>query len=95
MIGCMSGNLIGLKLDFNKPFPNSEVMYTTEQKITCIKTARVSSKAQTYYVIMSDTSGFIYVLKGFGSEPLSYKLFVKLNTYVEIHSICTNPMIYN
>jgi hypothetical protein len=67
-------------------------MYQCQQSISCIKTARVGLKSNTYYIIVCDSAGCIYILKGFASEPMSYKLYVKYDTEIEIYAICTNPM---
>ena len=72
-----------------------DVIFKCDQSITCITTAKVSPKANTYYIVISDSSGYLYILKGFGSEAGSYKLFVKFCCGIEIYTLCTNPAPQN
>lgn len=81
----MSGDLIGIKYkQVNKRYgeyiteddePTQHIIYQAgyDHALTSIKTARVQYKPNFFYIILSDTSGYIHILKGEKDEPESYQ----------------------
>ena len=108
-VGSNEGSLFGFNLPkINK---NGEVecaidsghIYQAQGPITSIKTSKSKMNPNHFFIVLSDQSGFINILKGNNKKVHSYQPFCSYdsNVLVEkefdepiaIWSICTNPFV--
>lgn len=84
IIGCMYGSLSTVTRTTTKTGETSfsvNTIYEVGHTITNIRTAICDEREQSYYIICSDTQGFLYIFKGIGAMAETYKLVFKYQAH--------------